>query len=69
MKLQYHAETDSLYIAFSMNPSAESSEIAEGVVLDFDAGGRLVGIDVDNASHKLDLSDLQTEHLPVIAVA
>ena len=67
MTLHYHADTDSLYIAFSPKPSADSDEVAEGVVLDFDAEGRLVGIDIDNASHKLDLHELKAEHIPVPA--
>ncbi len=50
MKIGYHSDTDSLYIEFSPNPSDDSSEIAEGVVLDFDSEGRLVGIDIDNAN-------------------
>ena len=66
MKLNYHPETDSLYISLSPNASAESDEVAEGVVLDFDAGGRLVGIDIDNASHKLNLHELTTERIPVV---
>ena len=61
MKLNYHPDTDSLYIALSPYPSAESNEVAEGVLLDFDATGRLVGIDIDNASHKLTLHELTTE--------
>ena len=69
MKLNYYPDTDSLYIALSPNPSAESNEVAEGVVLDFDADGRLVGIDIDNASHKLDLHELTTERIPVQASA
>jgi uncharacterized protein YuzE len=67
MTLHYHADTDSLYIALSPKPSADSDEVAEGVVLDFDAEGRLVGIDIDNASHKLDLHELKAEHIPVPA--
>ena len=58
MKLAYHAETDSLYIDLSENPSAESREISEGIVLDYDAKGQLVGIDIDNASHKVQLKRL-----------
>jgi uncharacterized protein YuzE len=69
MKLNYHPDTDSLYISLSPNASAESDEVAEGVVLDFDANGRLVGIDIDNASHKLDLHELTTERIPVRASA
>jgi uncharacterized protein YuzE len=33
MKLNYHAETDSLYIDLSEKPSVESREVSEGVVL------------------------------------
>jgi uncharacterized protein YuzE len=69
MTLHYHADTDSLYIALSPKPGADSDEVAEGVVLDFDADGRLVGIDIDNASHKLDLHELKAEHIPVPANA
>ena len=50
MKLQYYEETDSLYIDLSEKTSADSREIAPGVVLDFDAEGALVGIDIDRAS-------------------
>lgn len=65
MKLHYYAKTDSLCIALSPKPSAGSDEVAEGVVLDYDADGRLVGIDIDNASHKLGLHELNAEHIPV----
>lgn len=64
MKLSYHAETDSLYIDLSDRPSAESREISEGVVLDYDADGQLVGIDIDNASAKVDLGRLVLSRLP-----
>ena len=65
MKLQYFPETDSLYIDLSSKPSAQSEEVAEGIVLDYDTEGHLVGIDIDNASKKLDLRELTLEHLPV----
>ena len=52
MKLNYYPETDSLYIDLSEKTSVESREISEGVVLDYDADGILVGIDIDNASTK-----------------
>ncbi|MBL8529336.1 MAG: DUF2283 domain-containing protein, partial [Burkholderiales bacterium] len=46
MKLNYHPDTDSLYIDLSERPSVETREISEGVLLDYDAEGRLVGIDI-----------------------
>jgi uncharacterized protein YuzE len=50
MKLNYHPETDSLYIDLSERVSVESREISEGVVLDYDEQGNLAGIDIDNAA-------------------
>ena len=64
MKLNYHADTDSLYIDLSEEPSAESREISEGVMLDYDAKGNLVGIDIDNASVRVQLKDLVLSNLP-----
>jgi uncharacterized protein YuzE len=64
MKLNYHAETDSLYIDLSEKPSVESREVSEGVVLDYDAAGNLVGIDIDHASKKVDLQKLTLTRLP-----
>ncbi len=64
MKLNYYADTDSLYIDLSEQPSVESREISEGVVLDYDANGNLVGIDIDNASKKVQLQQLILNKLP-----
>lgn len=64
MKLNYYPETDSLYIDLSEKPSAESVEISEGIVLDYDAEGNLVGIDIDNASKKVQLKELSLSKLP-----
>ncbi len=64
MKLNYYPETDSLYIDLSEQPSVESREIAEGVILDYDAKGNIVGIDIDNASVKVELNQLILSKLP-----
>lgn len=64
MKLNYYPETDSLYIDLSERTSTESKEISEGVVLDYDADGLLVGIDIDNASKKVELKKLTLSKLP-----
>jgi uncharacterized protein YuzE len=66
MKLNYYPETDSLYLDLAERPSVESKEISEGIVLDYDAEGNLVGIDIDNASRKVDLKHLTLNRLPVI---
>lgn len=63
MKLNYFADTDSLYIELAAQPSTESKEVSEGVVIDYDARGNLVGIDIDNASIKVDMRILQLVNL------
>lgn len=65
MKLHYYPETDSLYIDLSEKTSTESKEIAPGVVLDFDSEGNLVGIDIDHASHVVNLASLEASALPI----
>ena len=46
------------YIDLSAKESSESREVSPGVVLDYDKENNLVGIDIDNASRKLDLKEL-----------
>jgi len=62
--LNYYPETDSLYIDLAEKASVESREVSHGIVLDYDAQGNLVGIDIDNASRKLDLKQLILNKLP-----
>ena len=66
MKLNYYPDTDSLYIDLSEQQSTESREISEGIVLDYDANGNLVGIDIDNASRKVNLKRLTLSKLPAV---
>lgn len=65
MKFHYYPETDSLYIDLSEKKSVDSREVVPGVVLDFDADGQLVGVDIDHASKVADLSRLEADSLPV----
>ncbi len=67
MKLNYYPDTDSLYIELSDKTSVESQEISEGIVIDFDSKGNIIGIDVDNASKKLNLSELVVTKMPVLS--
>ena len=64
MKLHYYPETDSLYIELKSTPGSETREVAEGLVVDLDAEGNVVGFDIDHASRKLDLSKVETIALP-----
>ena len=69
MKLHYYPETDSLYIELKSTPGTEAREIVEGLVVDFDAKGEVVGFDIDHASKKFDLSVVETVALPPVSAA
>ncbi|WP_416667326.1 DUF2283 domain-containing protein [Egbenema bharatensis] len=63
MKIQYFPETDTLSIRLNRNPSTESEEIAPDVVIDFDADGAVVGLEIDLASSKVDMKQLELQGL------
>ncbi|MFN2501968.1 MAG: DUF2283 domain-containing protein [Pyrinomonadaceae bacterium] len=65
MKINYYPETDSLYIDLSHKTSVESREVSEGVVLDFDEAGNIVGVDIDHGSTKLDIREVVLGRLPL----
>jgi uncharacterized protein YuzE len=64
MKLHYYPETDTLYIELQPRPGIEVREVADGLNVDIDAAGEVVGFDIDHASKRLDLSTLETVALP-----
>lgn len=62
MKIRYYPETDSAYISLSEKPGVDSQEVAEDTVLDFDAKGNVVGIEIySDAARRLDLSRISSE--------
>ena len=64
MKLFYDPETDSLYIDLVDRPGVDAQEVAPGIVMDYDAEGKAVGLDIEFASKILDLTELETRGLP-----
>lgn len=67
MKLSYYPETDSLYIDLAERSSTKSKEVSEGIVLDYDADGNLVGIDIDRIRKILDKCDEGLTNKPTLA--
>jgi uncharacterized protein YuzE len=65
MKLHYYPDTDSLYIDLASTPSSDSRIVSDDLVADYDDAGRIVGLDIQHASTQLDLSRIETEHLPL----
>ena len=67
MKLHYYPETDSLHIELRAEPGVDTREIAEGLNVDLNANGEVVGLDIDHASSQLDLTTLEAVDLPLKA--
>ena len=59
MRFEYVADTDTLYITLREGPGSGAQEVADGVVLDLDAEGRVVGIEMEHASERADLDSFQ----------
>ncbi|MDA8108661.1 MAG: DUF2283 domain-containing protein [Betaproteobacteria bacterium] len=53
MKITYDHEVDALYIRFK-DTSVTTKHLAEGIAADYDAEGRLAGIEILDASKRLD---------------
>lgn len=68
MKIEYSKDADALYIHLRDAPVAESRDVEEGVILDLDLDGHIVGLEVLDASERLGLNNLvnvSIENLPV----
>jgi uncharacterized protein YuzE len=55
MKVIYDHQTDTLTIIFSEKPVAESDEDKPGVILDYDAEGSLISLEILDASRRVSL--------------
>lgn len=68
MKIEYSKEADALYVYFREVDVAKSREVEEGVVIDLDENGHIVGIEVLDASRRLtpkELLNVNIENLPL----
>ena len=70
MKVLYDSETDTLTVIFSDAPVAESHEDKPGVILDYDAAGNLVSLEIMDASIRVGLpTQIEYRMIPVGASA
>mgnify|MGYP001048693938 FL=1 len=54
MKIDYDQANDILSMLFSSSPVEESDEVKPGVILDYDAAGNVVGIEILDASRRME---------------
>ena len=54
MKIEYDPKADAMYIRLKAGTVAESDEVRPGVVLDFDAEGKVLGIEMLDFSQRTD---------------
>ncbi len=71
MRIKIDLESDALYFRISEDPIEESEEISKGLIVDYDASGKVVGIEILNVKEKFKLEDLMGLKLeiPVVATA
>jgi uncharacterized protein YuzE len=58
MKIEYSKSVDALYIRLREVEICDSVDIEEGVTIDLDGEGHIVGIEILDATEKMDISDL-----------
>ncbi|MEW5945266.1 MAG: DUF2283 domain-containing protein [bacterium] len=71
MKIEYDKEADAMYISLKDEYVDKTEEVDNGVSLDFDKGGNLIGIEILHATKKYskkDLFDLTTRNLVLESV-
>jgi YD repeat-containing protein len=66
MRVLYDRETDTLTVIFADSPVAESDEDKPGTILDYDASGNLVSIEILDASQRVGLpTQIEYEVVPL----
>jgi uncharacterized protein YuzE len=65
MKVSFDRKTDALYVRFSDDAVAETAEVRPGVMFDYAADGRIVGLEILDASRTVAASDMKKLALEV----
>ncbi|TKB69814.1 MAG: DUF2283 domain-containing protein [Nitrospira sp.] len=66
MKIEYDREVDALYIRIQEKVVGRTQEVSDGVNLDFDEEGRLIGLEILDAAKRYPMTDIfnfSTENL------
>ena len=58
MKIEYDKEVDAVYIRIQEKKVASTREIEEGINIDFDDQGKVIGLEIIGATEKYSLEDI-----------
>ena len=58
MKIEYDSEANALYITLREAPVAETDEVTERLIVDYDAAGQPIGIEILGVRELLNPEDL-----------
>jgi uncharacterized protein YuzE len=58
MKIEYDREVDAVYIYLQIKEAHQTVEVMEGINVDLDEQGRLIGVEILDATKKYALSDI-----------
>jgi uncharacterized protein YuzE len=63
MKVRYYSDTDTLYIEFREGPIAETRDLDENTLVEYDAAGQLCAMTLEHASDRADLPRFSFEQV------
>jgi len=66
MKIEYDKEVDALYIRIQEKKVSKTKEVEEGINLDFDEQGKIIGLEIIGATERYrakDIFDISTKNL------
>ncbi len=69
MRIKIDLESDAFYFRISEDPIEESEEVSKGLIVDYDASGKVVGIEILNVKDKFKMEDLTGLKLEMPTVA
>ncbi|MHB8232391.1 MAG: DUF2283 domain-containing protein [bacterium] len=72
MKIEYSKDVDALYIKIRDAKIVDSMDVEKGVTIDIDEKGHIVGIEILDASEKLnpaELTNISIENIPLEKIA
>ncbi len=65
MKIQYFADTDTVYVVLNENPISETRDLDENTLIDMDKDGKLVSITIEHAKDRTDINNLVFQQVSV----